>query len=509
MPCIALATTHGKVEMKRLKTYLHSKTLLKQGITLLSALIVLASAGCGDAPAASTPTAVTGRANASATAGTGTSTRSTPTNPPSVVNAARGSLDTGFGDGGRVITDLAGRSDEVRGLVVQPDGKIVALGETYIFPQDRPRFVLARYNADGTLDRSFGEKGWVVTGMTDDEYDWSSPHAIAIQPDGKLVVAGESYMSSLDRGHNVFAVARFNTDGTLDSTFGEGGRVLTPIDTTDEGDEEAAYALAVGGDGKIVLAGGVGGYPSDFAAIRYLPTGELDESFGTGGIARTDLDGDDTASSVAIQPDGKIVLAGKGVNEDRDWAMMRYTPDGEVDTAFGTDGIVSADFGGGYDWVTGIALRPDGRIMAAGTVYVGVVFCQDEGGFLMGCESYASALSQYRADGKLDEAFGMNGTFIYEDSFETGTNALALQSDGKALLAGHYDENDFAVLRVNADGTLDTAFGEQGLARTPFGQGYDVAYALAIQPDGKIVAGGAGTIDDDVLNDNFALTRYR
>ena len=472
-------------------------------LTLTATLLILVSAACGDGPPSTVPSptspAISGTPAAEGTA----TTASTVDTTDSSVEA----LDETFGDKGRVVTDLNGRADEVHAVVVQPDGKIVAAGETYVFPQDSPRFALARYNADGSLDEAFGDAGHIITGMTDDEWDASVAYALAVQPDGKLLVAGTSY--SPDDGHNVFALARFNADGTFDKSFGSGGRVLTAIDHSESAIEDVAYAMAMAEDGKIVLAGVTGSFPTDFAAARYLPNGKLDITFGNRGKVVTDLSGDDKAAAVAIQPDGKVVLAGRGVNNGNDWAMLRYMPNGKLDTAFGEEGIISLDFKGGEDKVGGMALRPDGTIVLGGIAYIGAVICYDENGLSRGCDKYGVALAQYTSDGALDTAFGSRGKALYEFDLESGAYALALQPDGKIVLAGHYDDDDFAIVRANPDGSLDSRFGDAGLVRTPFGRGFDVAYAVALQPDGKIVAAGTGTVDDDnPLNSNFALTRY-
>jgi uncharacterized delta-60 repeat protein len=482
-------------------TAYRSRLAARLGLGLAALLLLLAAAGCGGGAADSTPTP----SGASATP----AARATATRLPNgnASGSGSGALDTSFGDQGRVITDLNGRSDEVRGVVVQPDGKIVVLGESWVYPQDRPRFALVRYNAGGSLDTTFGQGGQVLTGMTDDEWDYSMPHALALQPDGKLLVAGTAY--SADAGRNVFALARYNPDGEFDTTFGTGGRVLTPVDTAGDAGNDEATALALAADGSIVLAGGTGTYPANFAAARYRPDGTLDPTFGTGGTVVTDLGGDDKAAAVAIQPDGKIVLAGRGVDNDDDWALLRYLPTGALDPTFGSGGIVGTDFNGGEDWVGGLAIRPDGKIVVAGQVFVGTVFCTDQNGLTRGCDKFGMAAVQYGPKGKLDPKFGDGGKAVYELDATSGAAALALQPDGKIVLAGHYDYDDFAVVRANADGSLDTAFGTEGLVRTPFGRAMDVAYAVALQPDGQIIAGGTGTINDaDPLNDNLILVRY-
>jgi uncharacterized delta-60 repeat protein len=476
-----------------------SRFAARLGLGLAALLLLLVAAGCGGGTVDPTPTPSGAFDTPAARA---TATRSA--NGPS---SGSGALDTSFGDQGRVITDLNGRSDEVRGVVVQPDGKIVALGESWVYPQDRPRFALVRYTVDGSLDATFGQGGQVLTGLTDDEWDYSMPHALALQPDGKLLAAGTSY--SADAGRNVFGLARFNADGSFDPTFGTGGRVLTPVDTAGDAGNDEATALALAADGSIVLAGGTGTYPANFAAARYRPDGTLDPTFGSGGTVVTDLGGDDKAAAVAIQPDGKIVLAGRGVDNDDDWALLRYLPDGTLDPTFGSGGIVGTDFNGGEDWVGGLAIRPDGKIVIGGVAHVGMVLCTDTNGVTRGCDKFGFALVQLGPKGKLDQKFGDGGKAVYEFDLTAGAAALALQPDGKIVLAGHYDYDDFAVVRANADGSLDTAFGTEGLVRTPFGRAMDVAYAVALQPDGQIIAGGTGTINDaDPLNDNLILVRY-
>ena len=184
-------------------------------------------------------------------------------------------------------------------------------------------------------------------------------------------------------------------------------------------------------------------------------------------------------------------------------------PTATLDPAFGTAGQVVTDFKGGEDWVGGLLLRPDGKILVGGAALIGHVLCTGTDGVTRGCDKFGFALVQYGPNGKPDKKFGTGGQALYEFDRTAGAAALALQPDGKIVLAGHYDYDDFAVVRANADGSRDTTFGAGGLTRTPFSRAMDVAYAVALQPDGQIVAAGAGTLnDDDPLNDNFALTRY-
>src|SRR5439155_1647217 len=253
-------------------------------------------------------------------------------------------LDPAFGSEGRVLANFGGR-DGARALALQANGKIVVAGFTSSDFGTLRRFALARYNADGTLDPSFGGGGRVLTNFAGRD----EASALALQSDGKIVVAGFSGAG----GRQDFAVARYNPDGSLDPSFGSGGRVLTDFG----GDDEAA-ALALQSDGKIVVTGfsfsDAGG--SDIALARYNPDGTLDASFGSGGRVLTDFG---LASGLVLQSDGRIVVAGGG-------SLARYTPDGSLDPSFGAGGRVLTDFD-----AFALALQADGKIVVAGEGSVG------------------------------------------------------------------------------------------------------------------------------------------
>src|SRR5262245_33812191 len=224
--------------------------------------------------------------------------------PALIYGQTGGTLDASFGTGGRVTTTIGGNFDFARGVVVQPDGKIVAAGVA--MGDLGSDFGLTRYNSDGTLDTSFGINGIATTDFGGNfEGAWS----VALQEDGKIVAAGLTTLS----GINQFALARYNSDGTLDASFGTGGRVTTGFPGASVAN---AFSVALQPDGKVVVAGWTnidGG--ADFALARYTSTGSLDASFGTGGrviTAFADSQGLSLAGvfSVAVQPDGNIVAAG-------------------------------------------------------------------------------------------------------------------------------------------------------------------------------------------------------
>jgi uncharacterized delta-60 repeat protein len=406
-----------------------------------------------------------------------------------------GTLDPSFGIGGMVTTDFGGTSAAVRAVAVQPDGKILAAGSAYI--DGVSDFALARYNRDGTLDASFGTGGTVTTPF-DFPGNFDQVAAVVLQPDGKIVLAG----STVNVFAN-FALARFNSDGTLDASFGTGGIV-----TTNFGQVSAqAFSVAVQPDGKIVAAGygNIDG-GEDFALARYNSNGTLDATFGTGGKVSTAFAGPPgqgfsyaLAYSVALQRDGKIVAAGEAfISGGRDFALARYNTNGTLDATFGTGGMATTDFVSPNDLASSIAVQPDGRIVAAGAA----------GPFLN--RRFDFALARYNSNGTLDASFGTGGKAAKTDfaGFDDVPSSIALQGDGKIVVVGRTsvgDNFDFALARYNSNGTLDTSFGTSGRVTTDFAGSTQVPTSVALQADGNIVVAGVADINGQ---HDFALARY-
>jgi len=250
---------------------------------------------------------------------------------PAVV-AAAGDLDPTFGTGGKVTTDIQGDFDKARAVAIQADGKIVVAGSA--LNGANIDFAVLRYNTDGSLDTTFGTDGKVLTPVLDSD-DFAL--AVAIQPDGKIVAAGLAVTGADD-----IAVVRYNTDGSLDTTFDGDGKATFSILV---GFNDIANAVAIQPDGKIVLAGSTNnGSDDDFAVIRLNPNGSLDSTFNAIGISTfAILDNDDVANAVVLQPDGKIVIAGFTDNgQDTDFAAARLNPNGSLDLSFGVGGKVSS-----------------------------------------------------------------------------------------------------------------------------------------------------------------------
>ena len=252
--------------------------------------------------------------------------------------------------------------------------------------------------------------------------------SVTVQADGKIVVAGVG--TGIGTGTD-FAVVRYNADGSLDTTFGTGGKILTPIGTGTAAN--AGYSVTVQADGKIVVAGYGSGNATgtDFAVVRYNTDGSLDTGFGTGGKIVTPVGtttSSDTGRSVTIQADGKIVVAGQGQGSGTDIAVVRYNADGSLDTTFGTGGKILTPVGTGTgtsnDAGYGVTVQADGKIVVAG-------FGVDSG------TSNDFAVVRYNANGTLDTGFGPNGTGKILTPVGTGTSndygqSVVIQADAKS-----------------------------------------------------------------------------
>ena len=405
--------------------------------------------------------------------------------------------------------------------------------------------------ASGELDTSFNGTGRVrvQAGAANDQIE-----RIATQIDGKIVIAGYSNNAA---GNEDFAVLRLNVDGTLDTSFNGTGKILKAIGPG----TDYATGLAIQPDGKIIVSGAAfNGVDDDIALIRLNPDGTMDGSFGSGGIVTTSIRGQDRGSALALQYDGKIVVAGYVYSpKGNGMVLVRYNADGSLDTGFGNGGIVEDHGGGAWDFgARDVKVQPDGKIVVAGEGYRdnlilvvfaaarflpdgtpdaafgsgGKVFSQVRGGvsrafslalgedgaiFLGGSSSdgkgefsdYTAA--RYRADGSLDPAFGAGGVAITHvgDWINTG-RAVSIQPDGRILLAGTRFENftvyqNFGIVRYGSDGIPDLTFGANGLVNVDWDSGFDNATAMDIQADGKILV--AGTAANNRQVQTFAMVR--
>jgi len=406
--------------------------------------------------------------------------------PPCDARVAPGALDTTFGTDGKVTTDFFGYDDGANAVAIDSQGRIVAAG----FANSCGGyycFAVARYNANGSLDTTFGTDGKVTTDFFNEE-GWA--HALAIDSSDRIVLAGDTF--------GYFTLVRYNTDGSLDTTFGTDGKVADDFG----GGENVPFALAIDSNGKIVVAGYTtsDNLYADFALARYNSDGSIDDTFGTDGKVTTDFKEYDYLYALAIDSTGKIVVAGSTQPEPYDahlcdFALARYNTDGSLDTTFGTNGKVTTDFGGRDDECFTLAIDGQGRIVVAGfSADPDYTFSQ-------------FALARYKSDGNLDTTFSNDGIVItnFEGSYEAAS-ALAIDKADKIVVAG-YATSDFALARYNSNGSFDTTFGIDGKVTTKFEGSSGAASALAIDGSGKIVVAGLTTPDDGFYGD-FALARY-
>ena len=409
------------------------------------------------------------------------------------VRGVAGMLDTSFGTNGKTITGF-GADDYAEAMAVQTDGKLVVAGHANMGGATGTDFVLARYLRDGALDPSFGTGGKVSTdiaGGSDEAF------AVALQADGKIVVAGSSDVAPKGKS---FALTRYNADGSLDASFGTGGKVVTSFGSQ----SDTAYALAIQPDGKIVA----GGHANtalrgiDFALARYTANGVLDDSFGTNGQVITPIragNARDSIYAMALQTTGgevKIVVAGG----EGDFVITRYNANGSVDAGFAIGQRLDGAFGSVIGAARAVMVTPDNKIVVTGHV------------------NHDFALLQLSEDGIADEGFGGSGRVITKVSATNWDEAHAVvrQADGKLVVggwvyAGNGSSGDFVVARYNTDGTLDASFGIGGLSITAVAPGTkaDEGRALVLQSDDRVPTVRsilAGSAND--ANYDFALTRY-
>jgi len=375
---------------------------------------------------------------------------------------ADGTLDGGFGDTGRATLDVGGYG-WANALTIQDDGKLVVAGASYV--PDEVRILVARFLPDGMPDPTFGTGGVVVTNPT---AGWDQALQVVQQADGRLVVAG--YVSSQGDGRHV-AVLRYLSEGTLDPSFATGGMWTGAAG----GDYATASGVVQQPDGRLVVTASNG---LDFATLRFSTGGTLDPTFGSGGVVQTDIGGNDNPSAVLRQPDGKLVVAGSGstVEDGSAMAVVRYDSSGTLDPTFGAGGISIASVESSWDVAEALVVQSDGKIVAAG-----------EGG-------NALALVRYDVDGQLDASFGVVGKVTTKlGASSAHAVGIVQQSDGK-LVAGGYvggggSAGDFAVARFTADGSPDPTFGIGG-KRIVNIRGNDEASAFLQQSDGKLVLAG-------------------
>jgi len=405
--------------------------------------------------------------------------------PGGVAGASAGSVDRGFGVGGAVQTDLSrthlSRADGGFDLLVQPDGKTITTG---FADQDG---VLLRHRVDGTLDPAFGVGGVVRTSPQSAYLDGG-----VLQDDGRIVVVGS------DDGLDDVVVFRYLPSGAPDPTFGTGGAV-----STDFGDVDQAYGVALQPDGRIV----VGGRSGEAAAVaRYLPNGTLDPTFGTGGRTTTGFGPPGTGPEVhalGVLSTGAIVVGGRALRDTGAPSMLlaRYTAAGVLDGTFGVGGrVATAD-----ERLTGISslvVQPGDRVVVAGVTGPGL--------------SPAQGLARYRADGSPDPTFGTAGSTSTPLGVASTAEDIAVDGTGRLVTVGSVRDQDIetegfvfaSVSRFSSEGVPDATFGCRGSTQVELNAaGGGRATGVAVAPDGRILVGGSAFVGSDTDGSDLLLAR--
>ncbi|GAB1404686.1 hypothetical protein MASR1M74_18650 [Lentimicrobium sp.] len=395
-----------------------------------------------------------------------------------------GSFDPTFGDNGVVLTPIGNDFSMSYDMALQADGKILLGGEARIGTY---KFALTRYNVDGSLDMDFGYQGIVNTSLG--ESDFGS--AVVVQDDGRIILAGRSFNGSSYQAR----VLRYTSIGEMDPTFGANGvAALNMMNNVEQ--------AVIQEDGKIV----VGGYSDDnFALARLNSNGTLDTSFGDGGYVITVMEDDggqacqSYVKGIDIQTDGKIVAAGfmYSYYTYYDVVVARYTADGQLDAGFALNGTLKANLGGLADFATSVKIQDDGKIVVGG---------HKEFAIITGVPEYDAAILRLDSDGNYDDTFGTDGVAFYRLTEQaTYVDDIVIQDDGKIVFTGQIVDYlasayDIYACRINSDGTLDTAFGNEGhIVMDPFNTDVN-ANSILLQEDGNILISGYSTSREDVYN---------
>ncbi len=393
-----------------------------------------------------------------------------------IVYSAPSDLDLTFGIGGKVIYRFNDREDTFQDVVIQPDNKIVVAGK-----RGDGRLIVIRYNADGSFDTSFANGGILVL----PSLSGALCEAMALQSDGKIVLAG---LMNVTAGNSGFLVVRVNPNGTLDTTFDGDGYVVTNLTSS----QDVGNDIDIQADGKLVVTGPAGGIADNvgnIGIVRYNPNGSLDTGFDTDGIVITNIPNNASHSyAVKTQTDGKIVVSASSNTVDSTQyflAVLRYLPDGSLDSTFGTNGISITNLGVNRFLFGDLAIQTDGKIVVLGSVGSNSTFVYD------------FTVFRFLLNGAIDTNFGTNGKTVIDSGDTNSAQALQIQADGKILALGHSQVPGFGLdillSRLNQNGSFDTNFGTNGKVYTRVGQqplSSDYGWGMALQADGKIVVAG-------------------
>lgn len=391
-------------------------------------------------------------------------------------------IDTAFGTGGFVTTDIDDYNDFGNALTIQTDGKILVAGSTEYDEYYNNKFVVARFNSDGSLDTTFDSTGIVTTTVGTQGDD--SARDIVILSNGKILVTGPSLG---DNGYD-FGLVQYNSDGSPDTGFGTNGIV-----TADYPDGSShADTILIQSDDKILVGGGVDPYPnpgSEMVLARYLEDGNLDTTFsGDGFVGISFGPSYDSFGSMALQTDGYIVVVGStDVGTDEDIVVLRYNTGGSLDPSFGVGGIVTLDIDGEDDYGGEVAIQSDGKILVTGSCYIDGI--------------HHLVVARLTSTGTLDTSFNQNGMVLTPLGDYAYYSAIQILDNDKLLLSGTVrtgEAYDSFLARHNSNGSLDTTFNLSGFVFNDR-EDDDFCTGSAIQSDGKIVLVGSTNSPHEIL----------
>jgi uncharacterized delta-60 repeat protein len=386
-----------------------------------------------------------------------------------------GDLDKTFGNNGKVNVGIGGYFDVAQEVALQSDGKIVVAGYGRESASSFKGLSIARYLQDGTIDYDFGNRGLIQKQTTALEGELNS---VAIQKDDKIIAVGYSISSTTN--NEDITLVRFNKNGQLDKSFGNNGMVVTEI--SDQ--KEIGESVAIQPDGKIVVVGTTQHDPGpDIVLARYDKYGQPDFHFGDAGIVITNINpGPDIGKSLIIQPDGKIIIAGFTYIKDNFFmTLIRYNSNGNLDSTFGKSGITITDINSRFGKL-GLVLQNDGKIILVGSSEVE--------------NTHHFTILRFNNNGVIDKSFGNKGLTRTKIGDYSEADAVALDSNGNILVAGtaKLENEAFVVARYNPMGILDTVFGSDGLVKAHFNEkSIDRAHSMIIDSNGNIIVVGETT----------------
>ncbi|MFN2544074.1 MAG: delta-60 repeat domain-containing protein, partial [Actinomycetota bacterium] len=390
-----------------------------------------------------------------------------------------GAPDRPFGDQGQVVTDFGGLEDQALAVAIQGDGRIIVAGQAR--GGKNADFAIARYLRDGSLDPSFGEGG---KRTTDFAHGTDSATDVAVQIDGRIVVVG----TATDRTHHTQpAVARYMPSGARDRSFSDDGRLIIRLPF----ENSRGAAVAIQPDGKILIAGSAP--PDQVVAVRLNGIGSLDPTFGSGGVSQTTLPdrADAYAVAAALLPNERFLILAQTLNSQKDqWqtALLQYLPDGDPDPSFAQGGVALRQMD--YTLSVAMAVQPDGRILVAGR-------CQ------CGSQIY---LDRYLPDGRPDSSFGEDGTVAPRQAVTP--HSIVLEPDGRIVVASDSYLKEVLV-RFSPDGEIDDTFGRNhGWERQSFPTGHGGTLADAALTSGKLLVVGSLKWAAGGTDGRFVVARY-